>query len=92
VTREDRVRAAVLAVLPGGVRGRMHVQQVHLAVREAIADVTVQEVTAALLLLAGHGRVIRWTRFARPGQGGIERWYRAGAPRGAQAEPDALFP
>lgn len=93
MTRDDQVRAAVLRVLPGGVRGRMHVQQVRLAVREVIGDVTLPEVTGVLLGLAAEGRVIRWTRFARAGQAGIERWYRAGDGGTGHVVPaaDSLF-
>jgi hypothetical protein len=92
VTRHGQVETAVLSVLPGNAAARMHGEAVWLAVRDRVPDVGREEVTGVLLRLAAEGRVIRWTRFARPGQGGIERWYRAGGKTpGGEAGPPSLF-
>jgi hypothetical protein len=90
VTRAGDVEAAVLAVLPVSAVARMHGEAVWLAVRGRIADAGREEVTGALLRLAAGGAVIRWTRFTRPGQRGIERWYRADARHGTVPVP-SLF-
>lgn len=95
MTRGGEVDAAVLAVLPASAAGRMRGEAVWLAVMDHVPDAARQEVTAALLRLAAAGEVIRWTRFARPGQGGIERWYRAARAHGAAAvaaEPSLFDP
>jgi hypothetical protein len=96
VTKGAEVEAAVLSVLPASAAGRMHGEAVWLAVMDHVPDAARQEVTAALLRLTAAGEVIRWTRFARPGQGGIERWYRAaqghGAPAAVAAAPSLFDP
>jgi hypothetical protein len=89
VTGGDEIAAAVMAVLPGNAAARMHGEAVWLAVLDRIPGARREEVTGALLRLTAQGRVIRWTRFARPGQGGIERWYRADSPAEGAVPPRA---
>lgn len=82
MTREEEIRDAVLRVLPGGAAGRMPAVLVHARVAGIIPGAEMTETVGALLWLAVHGQVIRWTRRRRM----QERWYRCGPAPGTRAQ------